>query len=59
MKDRWGTRKGSQSSPQVRVRKFESLEFESFKPREFESSKGFKLWGVEGLKFSSFENSKV
>ena len=66
-KDRGRTRRGSQSSPQARVRQFESLEFERLKPSEFESSKGsqlessksFKLWGVEGLKCSSFESLKV
>ena len=42
-KDRWRTRRGSQSSPQARVRKFESLEFESLKPGEFESSKASSL----------------
>ena len=31
------TRRGSQSSPQARVRKFESSEFESLKPRKLES----------------------
>ena len=57
-KDHWRTRRGSQSSPQVRVRRFESLEFESLKPREFESSKAskfessksFKLWVAKDLK---------
>ena len=67
VKDRWRTRRGSQSSPQARVRKFESLELESLKSREFESlkvrkvesSKSFNLWGVEGFKFSNFENLKI
>ena len=67
VKDRWKTRRGSQSSPQARVRKFESLEFERLKPREFKSSKGskfdrsekFKLWRVEGLQFSNFDSLKA
>ena len=69
-KDRGGTRRGSQSRPQARVRKFESLEFESLKPRGLKKLKVRKLQtlkvrmvsnfgGVEGLKCSSFESSKV
>ena len=50
VKGRWRTRRGSQSSPQARVRKFESLEFESLKPREFESSKIRKV-----RKFEKFQ----
>ena len=42
-KDRWRTRRGLQSSPPARVRKFESLEFESLKPRELESLKVRKV----------------
>ena len=61
------TRRGSPSSLQVRVRKFESLEFESLRPgkfeslkaSKFESSQSFKLSGVEGLKFSNFERLKA
>ena len=63
-KDRGRTRRGSQNSPQARVRKFESLEIESLKPREFESSKAstfessksFKLWGVEDLQTFGLSN---
>ena len=56
--------RGSQSSPQARVRKFESLpmELESWKVRKlqfFESSKNFMLWEAKGLKLSSFEGLKV
>ena len=64
-KDRWRTCRG----PQARYQKFESLEFESLIPREFErlkvkaskfeSSENFKLWGVKGLKLSSFEGLNV
>ena len=58
MKHRWRTRRGSQSSPQVRVRKFESLEFESLKPREPESLKVRKVQSLKE-KFANFGGLKV
>ena len=67
VKDRWRTRRGSQSSPQARVRKFESLELESLKSREFESLKVRKVESLKvrkvsifgGLKVSNFLTSKI
>ena len=59
MKDRWRTRSGSQSRPQARVRKFESLEFESLKPRELERLKVRKASCLKVCKVSSFGGLKV
>ena len=59
VKDRWRTRRGSQSSPQARVRKFESLEFASLKPREFESLKFGKVQSWNDRRVSSFGGLKV
>ena len=58
-KDRGGTRRGSQSRPQARVRKFESLEFESLKPREFESWKFGKVQSWNDRRASNFGGLKV
>ena len=59
VKDRWRTRRGSRSSFQARVRKFESLELESWKPREFESLKVRKVQSLKVRKVSSFGGLKV
>ena len=57
--DRWRTNRGSQSIPQARVRKFESLELESLKPREFENLKVRKVQSLKVRKVSNFGGLKV
>ena len=54
-KDRARTRRGSQSSPQARVRKFGSLEFERSKVRKLQDFKVRKVSNVGGLKVSNFQ----
>ena len=49
VKDRWKT-----SSGQARVRKFESLEFESWKPREFQRLQVRKVQSLKVRKVSIF-----
>ena len=57
MQDRWRTRRGSQSSRQARLRKFESSEVESLKSREFQSLK--VVVSLKVRKVSSFGRLKV
>ena len=59
VKDRWRTCRASQRSPQARVRKFESLEFESLKPREPESLKVRKVQSWKVRKISNFGGLKA